>query len=423
LEYLIVDPIANAPMKAIPLQNLPTFHGLISEDPDTFLFEFDVLCRGYDYTSEPQKLKLFPSTLKGAALRWFMGLGGGTINSWDEMKQAFLTKYQDYCRTRDLKDEIFQMTAKENETLEEYVERFQYNLQRSPYGTLPGEVLKATLIKGMKDEWVETLNLMGKGDIYQETYDNIVLLCIRCSRGSTQTRSGMWTSLTRNSNITSGGVTRAEVGNLLENFKIDILSTLTTQLDVLQAKQKQAEAEQTLAIFFHRCRKKHGPRECPLDVVRVYAICAKDHAMEQFPSLPGLKLSLEKQKEETKPLYLMAQCRQWQARPPNTLQDPSSFFSGQYNQQKIMVMHGRANHLLIRTGSPNNTHLQIPLGRTNPLQIPSSRINQLQVPPGLTHNTPPHPGKIQITTPTLRNGPTRLPKTQIGTRIGSAPWG
>jgi hypothetical protein len=69
LEYPIVDPITNAPMKEIPLQNLPTFHGLISEDPDTFLFEFDVLCRGYDYTSKPQKLKLFPSTLKGAALR------------------------------------------------------------------------------------------------------------------------------------------------------------------------------------------------------------------------------------------------------------------------------------------------------------------------------------------------------------------
>jgi hypothetical protein len=119
LEYPIVDPIANSPMKSIPLQNLPTFHGLISKDPDTFLFEFDVLCRGYDYTSEPQKLKLFPSTLKWASLHWFMGLGWGTINSLDEMKQAFLKKYQDYCRTKDLKDEIFQMPTKENQTLEE----------------------------------------------------------------------------------------------------------------------------------------------------------------------------------------------------------------------------------------------------------------------------------------------------------------
>jgi hypothetical protein len=74
LEYPIVDTVSNDPMKSIPLHNLPTFHGLISEDPDAFLFEFDVLCRGYDYTSEPQKLKLFPSTLKGASLRWFMGL-------------------------------------------------------------------------------------------------------------------------------------------------------------------------------------------------------------------------------------------------------------------------------------------------------------------------------------------------------------
>jgi len=73
----------NVPMKAIPLQHILTFHGLTSEDPDTFLFEFDVLCRGYNYTIDPQKQKLFPFTLKGAALRWFMGLGGGVINDWE----------------------------------------------------------------------------------------------------------------------------------------------------------------------------------------------------------------------------------------------------------------------------------------------------------------------------------------------------
>lgn len=39
----------------------------------------------------------------------------------------------------------------------------------------------------MKEEWVETLNLMGKGDISQQDYDEIIRLCIRCSRGSTRT--------------------------------------------------------------------------------------------------------------------------------------------------------------------------------------------------------------------------------------------
>jgi hypothetical protein len=95
----------------------------------------------------------------------------------------------------------------------------------------------------MKDEWVETLNLMGKGDIYQETYDDIIQLCIKCMHGSTRTRSGIRAPITINSNNTSGSVTREEIGNLLENFKTDILSNLTTQLDVLQVKQKQEEAE------------------------------------------------------------------------------------------------------------------------------------------------------------------------------------
>jgi hypothetical protein len=73
-------------MKNIPLSALPNFHGLSLEDPDEFLFEFDILCRSYDYTSNAQKLKLFPSTLKGNALRWFMSFGEHVITSWDQMK-------------------------------------------------------------------------------------------------------------------------------------------------------------------------------------------------------------------------------------------------------------------------------------------------------------------------------------------------
>lgn len=53
LQYPIIETTVNTPMKAIPLQNIPTFHGLTSEDPDAFLFEFDLLCQVYDYTINP----------------------------------------------------------------------------------------------------------------------------------------------------------------------------------------------------------------------------------------------------------------------------------------------------------------------------------------------------------------------------------
>jgi len=49
---------------------LPNFHDLRNED----VFYFQVLCRCYDYLLDPQKLKLFPSTLKDGALKYFIGI-------------------------------------------------------------------------------------------------------------------------------------------------------------------------------------------------------------------------------------------------------------------------------------------------------------------------------------------------------------
>ena len=83
-------------MKNIPPSSLPTFYGKINEDPDTFLFEFDILCRRYNYLQDAHKLKLFPSTLKDSSLRWFIRLGESTIGTWDDMKTSFLRKFQDY---------------------------------------------------------------------------------------------------------------------------------------------------------------------------------------------------------------------------------------------------------------------------------------------------------------------------------------
>jgi len=93
-------------MKNIPPSALPNFRGVPSEDPDAFLFYFNVLCRSYDYSSDAEKLKLFPATLKDVAFRWFMVLASNSITTWKEMKKVFLRKYQDYCNTRDLREEI-----------------------------------------------------------------------------------------------------------------------------------------------------------------------------------------------------------------------------------------------------------------------------------------------------------------------------
>jgi hypothetical protein len=96
LGFPIQDTDGSVHMKNIPPSFLPKFHGIRSEDPETFLFEFEIVCRSYGYLLKTQKLRLFPATLKDRALKWFMSLGTNSIRSWNDMQKIFLEKYKDF---------------------------------------------------------------------------------------------------------------------------------------------------------------------------------------------------------------------------------------------------------------------------------------------------------------------------------------
>ena len=59
LGFPIQDTDINVHMKKIPPSFIPKFHGLRSEDLETFLFEFEIVCRSYGYLLKTQKLRLF----------------------------------------------------------------------------------------------------------------------------------------------------------------------------------------------------------------------------------------------------------------------------------------------------------------------------------------------------------------------------
>jgi len=136
-------------MKNIPPSVLPNFYGMASEDPDSFLFEFDIVCRTYGFTDDAHRLRLFPATLKASTLRWFMGLGEHAITDWEGMRRILLKKYQPYCRSKDSKDDIFRMNQQEDENLEEYLEWFVYNLQKSKHRTMPLDLIRTIFLKGI----------------------------------------------------------------------------------------------------------------------------------------------------------------------------------------------------------------------------------------------------------------------------------
>ena len=175
---------------------------------------------------------------------------------------------------------------------------FLYNVQRVGQTNMGLYVLKIILLRGIREDFLDMLNLPGKGDISKESFEKIVELRKRYSRGFSS--NNRWDKLERDifdrtHNSSNGGATRGEIGNLFENFKTKMMSSISSKIDVLREKQKQVVEDLTLSVFYPKCRKKHPLKECPLDKVEVCQLCELNHDTKECPSLPQVKEFLRHQ--------------------------------------------------------------------------------------------------------------------------------
>ena len=106
-----------------------------------------------------------------------MSLGGEIVTMWDQMKQVFLVKYQEYCRRKDKREELFKMVQHDDESLDDFVERLLYNVQRLGHTTIRRDVLKIIMLRGIREDFLDMLNLLGKGDISKKPVVHIVESC------------------------------------------------------------------------------------------------------------------------------------------------------------------------------------------------------------------------------------------------------
>ena len=207
------------------------------------------------------------------------------------------------------------MQQQEVETLEGYVERFVYNLQKSRQNALNTNAIRTVFLKGILEDYTGMLNLMEVGDISQKPFKEIIELCWKYSRSKSKAGKGV-----RAIKLAGGGITRIELGNLLENFKIDILGTLSSQIDSMNIRKKlEGEA---LTIFCSRCTKRHPLKNCPLNAVSLCGLCAEDHEIDICPSLPGLQAIYKGASEPIGQAMQGAQKKPWQARPQGMFADP-----------------------------------------------------------------------------------------------------
>ena len=96
---------------------------------------------------------------------------------------------------------------------------------------------------------------MASDDISHKPFAQIGEMCRNYSRIRGKVERNLWEPYNRNlkgNTPSSGGVTRMELGKLLENFKTDILLEMGSQLDSLQTKKRQEEEHASMSIFCPR---------------------------------------------------------------------------------------------------------------------------------------------------------------------------
>ena len=107
--------------------------------------------------------------------------------------------------------------------MENYVERFQYNLQISKLRQLGKDTLKILLLKGIKNEYLEILSVMGTSYVFQLPYDDVFELCRRYSRGKFKADKNIPFSQFLKS-AAEIGVTRDEIGDLFKILESALLA-------------------------------------------------------------------------------------------------------------------------------------------------------------------------------------------------------
>ena len=68
--------------------------------------------------------KVFPSSLRPIAMRWFDGLEEGFIRSFEEFTRTFRARFVTFSRVSRPLDSLLSMVMKEGETLKTYSDRY-----------------------------------------------------------------------------------------------------------------------------------------------------------------------------------------------------------------------------------------------------------------------------------------------------------
>lgn len=184
---------------------------------------------------------------------------------------------------KDQKDELFKIKQDKEESLEDYLEKFLF-VHKTRGTTIYQEFVKTIFLRGITESSLDVLNAMGKRNINTLPLDDILDLCRNYSRARNSTHKiRPYKHFDNDIN---------ELIDELKNFKTNILVELSWLEGVANRSNRAMESQESLAVYYPRCKKKHALHECPLNKTKIYSLCNENHATDEYDYFTIAQMSI-----------------------------------------------------------------------------------------------------------------------------------
>ena len=118
---------------------------------------------------EAIQLILFPFSLVDRAKRWFISLPPNSINTWQELYNAFFNKYFSPAKVLKIRNEINSFYQRDDESIYECWDRFKDLQKQYPPQLIPSWDLVQSFYKGVNPSVRVNINAAAGGTIMSKT--------------------------------------------------------------------------------------------------------------------------------------------------------------------------------------------------------------------------------------------------------------
>ncbi|XP_063946069.1 uncharacterized protein LOC108212402 [Daucus carota subsp. sativus] len=156
------------------LQTIGQFSGMPTEDPHLHLRVFMEISDSFKFQGVPEdalRLKLFPYSVRDRARTWLNSLPAGSVTTWNDLTEKFLSKYFPPNMNAKLWNEINSFQQQDDESLYDAWERFKELLRKCPHHGILHSIQMETFYNGLNAQTKMVVDASANGALLSKSYN------------------------------------------------------------------------------------------------------------------------------------------------------------------------------------------------------------------------------------------------------------